>query len=185
MPQDVLNKAKENMSKTVDVFVEELSRMRTGRANTSLLEALTVEYYGSPVPLTQVATLAVPEPRMITIKPFEARLIQDIEKAIMQSDLGLTPANDGKLIRVPIPQLTEERRKDLIKHAKKVAEEARVAVRNVRRDANDSLKKKQKAGEMTEDDLKKYEKLVQELTDQTIGRIDKIVEDKEKDLLKV
>jgi ribosome recycling factor len=185
MPQSILNKTKENMEKSVSVFVEELSRMRTGRANTSLLDGVEVEYYGSKVPLSQVATLGVPEPRMITVKPFEARIIPDIERAIMTSGLGLTPANDGKMIRVPVPQLTEERRKDLVKVAKKQAEEAKVAIRNLRRDANDALKKKQKEGAISEDDLRKYEKQVQDITDHEIKRIDQITADKEKDILQV
>lgn len=185
MPQTILNKAKENMEKTVSVFVEELAKMRTGRANTGMLDAVQVEYYGSKVPLAQVATLGVPEPRLITVKPFENRLIPDIEKAIMSSGLGLTPANDGKTIRVPVPQLTEDRRKDLVKFAKKQAEEAKVAIRNLRRDANDALKKKQKAGEISEDDLRKYEKQVQDVTDHEIKRVDQITTDKEKDIMQV
>ncbi len=185
MPQNVISKAKDHMDKSVSVFAEDLSRMRTGRANTSLVEAIQVEYYGSKVPINQVAALSVPEPRLITIKPFEARIIGDIERAIMQSDLGLTPANDGKLIRVPIPQLTEERRKDLVKQVKKYAEDARIAVRNVRRDANDALKKIQKDGGISEDDLRKLEKQVQDITDEHIGRIDKIAAEKEKDMMQV
>lgn len=185
MPQTVLNKAKDHMAKSLGVFTEELVRMRTGRATTSLLDGVQVEYYGSKVPLNQVATLSVPEPRLITIKPFEARIIPDIERAILQSDLGLTPANDGKIIRVPIPQLTEERRKELVKHVKKQAEEARVAIRNIRRDANDALKKMQKEGKISEDELRKWEKQVQELTDQYITKIDKMAGEKEKDILHV
>ena len=185
MSQAILGNTKEHMEKTVGVFVDELSKMRTGRANTGVLDSVTVEYYGNRVPISQVATLGVPEPRLITVKPFEARIIADIEKAIMASGLGLTPSNDGKLIRIPIPQLNEERRKDLVKQVKKHAEEAKVAIRNLRRDANDALKKKQKASEISEDDLRKFEKQVQDLTDQTVQKIDKIGADKEKDLLQV
>lgn len=182
MPQSIIAKTKEQMEKSIRVFADELAKMRTGRASTSLVETVQVEYYGSKVPINQVATLGVPEPRLITVKPFETKLIPEIEKAIMTSGLGLTPANDGKMIRIPIPQLTEERRKDLVKHAKKQAEDAKVAVRNLRRDANDALKKKQKAGEISEDDLKRFEKQVQDLTDAEIKRIDQITADKEKDI---
>jgi ribosome recycling factor len=185
MPQSLIIKTKEHMEKTIGVFVDECTKMRTGRANTGILEGIQVEYYGSKVPISQVATLGVPEPRMITVKPFETRLIPEIEKAIMSSGLGLMPANDGKIIRVPIPQLNEERRKDLIKLMKKYAEEGRVAIRNLRRDANDSLKKMQKDGSISEDELRKLEKQVQDATDQFIAKIDKIGADKEKDIMQV
>jgi ribosome recycling factor len=185
MPQTVISTAKEHMEKSIDVFVGELAKMRTGRASTSLLESVMVEYYGNPTPLNQVATLGVPEPRLITVKPFEVKLIPDIERAIMLADLGLMPANDGKTIRVPLPQLTEDRRKELVRQLKKTAEEARISVRNIRRDTNDQLKKMQKAGDVSEDDLHKFEKQVQDLTDSTIARIDKILEDKEIDMMKV
>jgi ribosome recycling factor len=182
MPQTIISKAKEHMEKTIKVYMEELAKMRTGRAHTSLIESVQVDYYGSKVPINQVASLAVPEPRLITVKPFEAKLIPEIEKAIMTSGLGLQPANDGKLIRVPVPQLTEDRRKDLVKVVKKHAEEAKVAIRNVRRDANDHLKKLKTGGKVSEDDLRKFEKQVQDLTDADIVRIDKIAADKEKDI---
>ena len=185
MPQEVLNKTTDHMDKTVNVFVDDLSRMRMGRATTGLIENIEIEYYGSKVPINQVAALGVPEPRLITIKPFEAKLIPDIERAIMMSDLGLMPSNDGKMIRVPIPQLTEERRKDLARQVKKIAEEARIAVRNVRRDANDSLKKMQKDNTINEDEQRKFEKQIQDITDQHIAKIDKIAADKEKDVLTV
>ena len=185
MPQNEIARAKEHMEKTILVFVDEMARLRTSRANTGLLEAVQVDYYGSKVPIQQVATLGVPEPRLITVKPFEVRLIPEIEKAIMASGLGLTPANDGKIIRVPIPQLTEERRKDMVKLLKKHAGEAKVAIRNQRREANEALKKKQKASEISEDDLRKFEKQVQDITDQASARVDKLTAEKEKDVLHV
>lgn len=185
MAQALIGKTKEHMEKTIDVFIDECGKMRTGRANTGLLESIQVEYYGSKVPISQVATLGVPEPRMLTVKPFEARLIPEIEKAIMSSGLGLTPANDGKLIRVPIPALNEERRKELIKLMKKYAEEGRVAIRNIRRESNESLKKMQKDGDISEDDLRKLEKQVQDVTDQAIAKVEKIAVEKEKDVMQV
>ncbi len=173
------------MQKTVASLEEEYASIRAGRANPHLLDKLKVEYYGQPSPLQSVANISVPEARMIQIQPWDAGLIKEIEKAIVASDLGLTPNNDGKTIRLVFPELTEERRKELVKDVKKKAESAKVAVRNVRRDANDGFKKQNKASEITEDDLKKLEDEIQKLTDKFVGQIDKIMEAKSKEIMTV
>jgi ribosome recycling factor len=173
------------MSKTLDSLKEEFVSIRAGRANPHLLDKLKVDYYGQPSSLQSVANISVPEARVIQIQPWESKLIKDIEKAIINSDLGLTPSNDGKVIRLVFPELTEERRKDLVKDVKKKAENARVAVRNVRRDANDMLKKLNKSSEISEDELKTLEDKTQQLTDKYIADIDKLMEDKSKEILTV
>lgn len=173
------------MSKTLDSLKEEFVSIRAGRANPHLLDKLKVDYYGQPSSLQSVANISVPEARVIQIQPWESKLIKDIEKAIINSDLGLTPSNDGKVIRLVFPELTEERRKDLVKDVKKKAENARVAVRNVRRDANDMLKKMNKSSEISEDELKTLEDKTQQLTDKYIADIDKLLEDKSKEILTV
>ena len=173
------------MSKTLDSLKEEFASIRAGRANPHLLDKLKVDYYGQPSSLQSVANISVPEARVIQIQPWESKLIKDIEKAIINSDLGLTPSNDGKVIRLVFPELTEERRKDLVKDVKKKAENARVAVRNVRRDANDMLKKLNKSSEISEDELKTLEDKTQQLTDKYIADIDKLLEDKSKEILTV
>lgn len=173
------------MKKTVKVFKDELSSLRAGRANPTILDRISVDYYGSLTPLKQVANISAPEPRLLVIQPWDVNVISEIEKAILKSDLGINPSNDGKIIRLVIPQLTEERRKDLIKVLKKTNENAKVAVRNERRQANDHLKKIQKNGELTEDDLKKAEEQVQKLTDKYIEEIDKLTENKEQELMEV
>ena len=173
------------MSKTLDSLKEEFVSIRAGRANPHLLDKLKVDYYGQPSSLQSVANISVPEARVIQIQPWESKLIKDIEKAIINSDLGLTPSNDGKVIRLVFPELTEERRKDLVKDVKKKAENARVAVRNVRRDANDMLKKLNKSSEISEDELKTLEDKTQQLTDKYIADIDKLLEDKSKEILTV
>mgnify|MGYP000848149470 FL=1 len=173
------------MSKTLDSLKEEFASIRAGRANPHLLDKLKVDYYGQPSSLQSVANISVPEARVIQIQPWESKLIKDIEKAIINSDLGLTPSNDGKVIRLVFPELTEERRKDLVKDVKKKAENARVAVRNVRRDANDMLKKLNKSSEISEDELKTLEDKTQQLTDKYIADIDKLMEDKSKEILTV
>jgi ribosome recycling factor len=173
------------MQKTVAALEEEYSNIRAGRANPHLLDKLRVDYYGQPTPLQSVANISVPEARMIQIQPWESSLIKEIEKVILASDLGLTPNNDGKSIRLVFPELTEERRKELVKDVKKKGEGAKVAIRNVRRDANDAFKKQNKANEITEDDLKNLEDETQKLTDKYIGQIDKTVESKSKEIMTV
>jgi len=169
----------------VESFRRELASVRTGRASVGLLEGITVEYYGAPTPLKQVAALSVPESRLIVIQPWEPRLIADIERAIMKSDLGLTPTNDGKVIRVPVPPLTEERRKELVRLVRKKAEEARVAVRNIRRDVNETLKRMEKQEHISQDETKRALEEVQKLTDEYIKKIDEILQRKEKEIMEV
>ena len=173
------------MMKSLDNLKEEFSTIRAGRANPHLLDKLRVDYYGTPSSLQSVANISVPEPRIIQIQPWESKLIKEIEKAIMASDLGLTPNNDGKVIRLIFPELTEERRKELVKDVKKKAENAKVAVRNIRRDANDSIKKMNKNSEISEDEVKVLEDSIQKATDKYINDIDKITEDKSKEILTV
>lgn len=173
------------MKKTIGVLNEELHSVRAGRANPSLLDRLTVNYYGSETPLKQIAGISAPEPRLLVIQPYDANAIADIEKSIMQSDLGINPSNDGKVIRLAVPMLTEERRKELQKVVKKIGEEIKVAIRNERRDANDKLKKMQKSNELTEDDLKRAEEEVQKLTDKYIKDVEKLISKKEEEILEV
>ena len=175
----------EKMDKTVSVLKEDLLTIRAGRANPNMLNKITVEYYGSATPLTQLANITVPEPRLLQINPYDATAIADIEKAIMNSDLGMNPANDGKIIRLSVPMLTEERRKDLVKQVKKTGENAKVAIRNERREANDKLKKMHKDGDLTDDDLKSAESDVQKMTDDHIKKIDELVKNKEAEVLEV
>lgn len=173
------------MQKSLDNLREEYSTIRAGRANPHLLDKLRVDYYGQPSPLQSVANVSVPEPRVIMIQPWESSLIKAIEKEIIASDLGLTPSNDGKAIRLVFPELTEERRKDLVKDIKKKAENTKVAIRNIRRDANDAFKKQNKASEITEDELKELEDKIQKLTDKAIADVDKLTEEKSKEILTV
>ncbi|HYE83874.1 MAG TPA: ribosome recycling factor [Clostridia bacterium] len=185
MIKDVEKNMQDKMDKTLSVLKHELSTLKAGRANPSLLDRISVEYYGTATPLNQLANIAAPEPRVLTISPWDAKSIAVIEKAILKSDLGINPSNDGKMIRLVVPQLTEERRKDLVKVVKKLGEEAKVAVRNIRRDANEHLKKLKKDGEITEDELKKSEDNTQKMTDKFIKEADKAVELKEKEILEV
>jgi ribosome recycling factor len=185
MQNEFKKKANERMDTAVEALKKDFASIRTGRASLALLDGISVDYYGTATPLNQVATLGIPEPRQITIQPWEQKLIGDIEKAILKSDLGLTPTNDGKVIRLNIPQLTEERRKDLVKLAKKRAEEARVAVRNIRRDINDELKKAEKAEHMSEDDAKRLHDEIQKITDSHIHKVDEILQHKEKEIMEV
>ena len=173
------------MTKTLNGFEAELSTIRAGRANPHILDKITVDYYGSPTPLQQVANVTVPEARMIQIQPWESSLIKEIEKAILVSDIGITPTNDGKAIRLNFPDLTEERRKELAKDVKKRGEEAKVAVRNIRRDANDFVKKQNKAGDLNEDQAKDEEDKVQKMTDKYIKQIDEAVDAKSKEIMTV
>ncbi|MDF2820690.1 MAG: ribosome recycling factor [Clostridiales bacterium] len=180
-----LKQFEDKMNKSIDALAEEFTSIRAGRANPHILDKLKVDYYGTPSSLQQVANVSVPEPRMIQIQPWESSLIKLIEKAILQSDLGLNPTNDGKAIRIMFPELTEERRKDLVKDIKKKGEAAKVAIRNIRRDANDLFKKQNKASEVTEDELKTLEEKSQKLTDKAIADIDKMIDVKSKEILTV
>ena len=179
-----VQKYEQKMTKTLKGFEEELTTIRAGRANPHILDKITVDYYGSPTPLQQVANITVPEARMIQIQPWEASLIKGIEKAILTSDLGLNPNNDGKLIRLVLPELTEERRKELVKDVKKKGEAAKVAVRNIRRDGNEAFKKL-KGSEVSEDTIKDMEADLQKLTDKYIAKVDKSVEAKSKEIMTV
>ncbi len=185
MTKELKKQAKERMEKAIDVLKKDFASIRTGRASLSLLDGITVDYYGTQTPLNQVAALSVPEPRTIAIQPWEQRIIPDIEKAILRSDLGLTPTNDGKIIRINIPPLTEERRKQLVKVVRKRAEEARVAIRNIRRDLNEDLKKMEKNKEISEDELKRDLEEVQKITDEYIKKVDEVLEMKEKEIMEV
>ena len=173
------------MEKTLNVLLDEFGSIRAGRANPHVLDKIKVDYYGTPTPIQQVGNVNVPEARMIVIQPWEKSLLKAIEKAILTSDLGINPTNDGNVIRLVFPELTEERRKDLAKDVKKKGEAAKVAVRNVRRDANEAFKKKEKAGEISEDDLKLGNEKIQKLTDKMIEKIDKAVEAKTKEIMTV
>jgi ribosome recycling factor len=185
MAQHVIKNAKEKMDKAVQAFSRELATIRAGRANPSLLEKVTVDYYGVATPINQLASISVPEARLLVIQPYDKSVIKEMEKAILASDLGLTPSNDGSVIRIVIPPLTEERRRELVKLVKKYSEDAKVAVRNIRRDANDELKKLEKNGEITEDELRGYTDDIQELTDDHIAKIDAITKEKEKEVMEV
>ena len=173
------------MDKTISVFEQNLSEVRAGRANPAILNKVSVEYYGTPTPINQVAGISVPEARLIVIQPLDASILKEIEKAILASDIGINPNNDGKVIRLSFPELTEERRKELVKDIKKMAEESKVAVRAIRRDGIDKAKAMQKNSEITEDDLRAAEEDIQKLTDKKIDQIDKILEAKEKEILTV
>jgi len=185
MIEEIEQDAEERMQKSIETFKEDLAKVRTGRANASVLDPVTVDYYGSEVPLYQVANLTVADARTILVKPYEKDMIPKIEKAILNADLGLNPAATSDAVRVPMPELTEERRKDLVKHVRQIGEGARVAVRNVRRDANQELKKLEKEGEASEDDVRRAEKTVQELTDRFVAEVDATLEAKESDLMEV
>jgi ribosome recycling factor len=183
MIESIYDETRASMAKSVAALKNELNRVRTGRASLSILDGIKVDYYGTSTPLNQMATLAVPESRLITIQPWDISVIKDIEKAILKSDLGLTPSNDGKIIRIAIPPLTEERRKELVKLVHKMCEEYKVAVRNIRRDANELLKGFKKDGDISEDDAFKGQDQVQKITDDYITKIDDVYKDKEKEIL--
>lgn len=183
--QEQLKVYEDKMNKTLDVLYSDFATIRAGRANPHVLDKIMVDYYGTPTPIQQVGNVSVPEARMIVIQPWDKSLLKAIEKAINMSDLGINPTNDGSVIRLVFPELTEERRKDLAKDVKKKGENAKVAVRNVRRDANDSFKKMEKAGDMSEDDLELGGEKIQKLTDKMIDKIDKAVEEKTKEIMTV
>lgn len=185
MVDTILNETEIKMAKTVESTREKFSSVRAGRANVSMLDGILIDAYGSPTPLSQIGTLSAPEPKLLTIDPWDKSLIPSIEKSIQQANLGLNPSNDGKIIRLSIPELTEDRRKEYVKIVRKEAEEGKVAVRNIRKDVNNKLRKSEKDSEITEDDLKSSEDKVQKLTDKFIKSIDEILEKKEKELTTV
>ncbi len=183
--QEFKKKANERMITAIESLKKDFGSIRTGRASLSLLDNIKIDYYGTPTPLAQVATLGIPESRQITIQPWEPKLIQDIEKSILKSDLGLMPNNDGKTIRINIPILTEERRKQLVKVVKKRAEEAKVAIRNIRRDINEEVRKSEKQEHVSEDEVKRLQEEIQKVTDQFIARVEEVLNHKEKEIMEV
>ena len=185
MNAQVVDALKKEMESTLEGLRKELTKVRTGRANTALIEGILVEYYGTKSPLNQLAALSAPESRLLVVQPYDKSVMGAIEKAIYQSDLGLTPVNDGKVIRVPLPELTEERRKELVRHVKKIGEEYRVSARNHRRDANERVKKLQKDKQITEDDVRATQDRVQKLTDEYVDKIEKVIKAKEDELMAV
>ncbi|WP_092470886.1 ribosome recycling factor [Desulfotruncus arcticus] len=185
LANNAISDAEKNMMKTVEVLTKEFATMRAGRATPSLLEKIMVQYYGTPTPINQLANISAPEARLLVVQPWDKTVLPDLEKAILKSDLGITPASDGNVIRLAIPQLTQERRTELVKVIKKKAEEGRVAVRNIRRDANDTLKSQQKNGEISEDEQRRLQDEVQKLTDKYIKEIDGLLAAKEKEIMTV
>ncbi|WP_339249748.1 ribosome recycling factor [Sporosarcina sp. FSL W8-0480] len=185
MPKELMDQTKDKMEKAIGAFSRQLASIRAGRASASLLDRINVLYYGAPTPLNQMAGISVPEARLMVIQPYDKTTIGDIEKAILKSDIGITPSNDGSVIRLAVPALTEERRKDLVKEVKKEAEDSKIAIRNVRRDANDELKKLEKNGEITEDELRRESDEIQKLTDSYIEKIDGISKAKENEIMEI
>lgn len=183
--QDVLSKTQAAMKKAVEHLTQELAKVRTGRASTALLDSVRVDYYGSPTPLSQIGSLNVPDARTIIVQPYEKSMLGVVEKAIREADLGFNPSNDGNVVRIPVPMLTEERRKEFVKMCKKMAEDSRVAVRNIRRDHNETLKKIEKDEHLSEDDRKRGEQEIQKITDRFIKTIDEMVEKKEKEVMEL
>ncbi len=183
--QDIINDAKDRMGKSLSSMDEDFNTIRTGRASSALFDRVKVEYYGNPTPLNQMATVSIPEARLVVIQPWDKSTLGDIEKAIQRSELSVNPSNDGKVIRINIPPLTEERRKEYVKVAKGMAEQARVAVRNIRREANEELKKRQKSGDLSEDEEKRGEDEIQKLTDDFVEQINKKLEAKEQEILEI
>lgn len=185
MVKDLIKETEDHMKMTIEATKKEFHSIRTGRANAGVLDRVVVEYYGNPSPINQVASVTVPDPRTIVVQPWDKSLLATLEKAILKADLGMNPVNDGTVIRIPVPQLTEERRKDLVKVARKEAEDKRVVIRNLRRDANDKIKALEKGGKVTEDESKKGLDETQKLTDKYIAEIDKLLAQKEKEILEV
>jgi ribosome recycling factor len=185
MISEIKKQAQEKMDKAIQVLKKDLLTLRAGRANPALLDKVLVEYYGSEMPINQLANISTPDPRTLTIQPWDKSALGAIEKAILKSELGLTPSNDGNVIRISIPPLTEERRNELVKVARKMGEDAKVAIRNVRRDANDEIKKMEKAGEISEDDARRAQDEIQKLTDKTIKDVDQVVSAKEKEIMEI
>ena len=185
MEQELKRKTNDRMNRTIEVLKRDFAAIRTGRASLALLDGITVNYYDTPTPLQQLASLSIPESRQIAIQPWDPKIIGDIEKAILKSALGLTPMNDGKIIRINIPSLTEERRKQLVKTVRKKAEEAKVAIRNIRRDTNEELKKSEKEKHISEDIVKKLFEEIQKITDSFIAKVDEVLGNKEKEIMEV
>jgi ribosome recycling factor len=185
MEQELKRKTAERMSRTIEALKKEFTSVRTGRASLALLDGIMVNYYDTQTPLQQLASLSIPESRQIAVQPWDQKIIPDIEKAIMKSDLGLTPMNDGKIIRINIPPLTEERRKQLVKAVKKKAEEAKISIRNIRRDANEELRKLEKEKHLSEDEVKKLQEETQKITDSYIAKADEVLGHKEKEIMEV
>lgn len=185
MIKDIIVKAEDKMKKTISVLKSDFSTLRAGRANPTMLDRIKIDYYGSPCPLSQVANISAPEPRVLVISPWEKSLIKEIEKAILVSDLGINPSNDGSVIRLVVPELTEETRKNLVKVVKKTGEEAKVALRSIRRDANDKVKALKKDGDITEDELKNAEDKVQKIIDVYVKEVDSLVMAKEKEIMSI
>lgn len=185
MPNAVMNTATEKMDNAIGGLTRNLASIRAGRANASLLDRITVDYYGAPTPLNQMAGISVPEARLLAIQPYDKTILGEIEKAIMKSDIGITPSNDGTIIRLAVPALTEERRKEIVKTVKKEAEESKVVIRNIRRDANEEFKKLEKNGDITEDELHRNGEDIQKLTDSYIKQIDDIAKNKEDEIMEV
>lgn len=182
---DILKEVSKKMDSALNNLRKEFSTIRTGKASPALLDAIRVEYYGTNVPIKQVANIGIPEPRLIVIQPWEQNMVPVIEKAIMASDLGLNPSSDGRVVRIPIPRLTEERRKELVKTVKNMGEDAKIAIRNIRREGNDMVKKQEKQNKITEDDKYKLLDDIQEITDKHTEKVDEIVEKKEKEMMEV
>ncbi len=185
MMDELIEDARRRMDKSVEATQHEFNTVRTGRASAALLDRIQIDYYGTPTPLKQLASINVPEPRMLTIQPFDPSSIKQIERAIMESDLGLTPSNDGKLVRLPIPQLTEERRRELVKVVRHLAEEGRIAIRNVRRDVMHDLKELVRDGDVGDDEERRAEERVQKMTDEHVHRVDELLKKKEAEILEV
>lgn len=185
MIKDILNKSEEKMLKSISVLKKDLGSMKAGKANPAMLDRVNVEYYGSETPINQLANVSSPEPRVLLIQPWDKNSLKDIEKAILQSDLGLNPSNDGSVIRLIIPELTEETRKDIVKKVKKVGEESKVAIRSIRREGNDKIKNLKKNNDITEDEAKEGESSVQKITDKYISEIENIINSKEKEVMSV
>ncbi len=185
MDEKVLKEAEAKMEKTLSSFKGDLNKVRTGRASLALFDDIRIDYYGKPTPLNQMATLAVPEPRLITIQPWDPSVIGEIEKAILRSELGVTPTSDGKIIRIAIPRLTEERRKELVKVVKKMSEAAKVSIRNIRREANDQLKMLEKEKKISQDELRQWMDKIQTSTDKYIKKVDEVLAAKEKEILEI
>lgn len=185
MPKAIMDQTKDKMEKAIGALTRQLASIRAGRANASLLDRISVLYYGSPTPLNQMAGVSVPEARLMVIQPYDKTTLGDIEKAILKSDIGITPSNDGNVIRLAVPALTEERRKELVKEVKKEAEDSKIAIRNVRRDGNEELKKLEKNGEITEDELRREGEEIQKLTDSYIEKIDGIAKEKENEIMEI
>lgn len=183
--KDLLAELNKRMTTTIAAFKAESARIRTGRASTALVSNIKVDYYGTPTPMNQLATLGVPEPQLIVIQPYDTGALREIEKAIQTAELGLNPSNDGKVIRVPVPPLTEERRKEMVKMVKKMGEDHKIALRNIRRDINDGLKSEEKEKKITEDDVRKGQNEVQKITDRFVAQIDQLLSAKEKEILEV